>query len=141
MPHPTDYTNAHRRHWHDGEVLFHHKRWANADQLYGFSAECGLKAVMKALGMPVDAHGTPTNKQHKQHVQHLWPIFLTFAQSRQGARYASRISRQNTFSNWSHHDRYSNTTHFNSATTSIHRSSASSVYSMVILAIQDGLVS
>ena len=51
MIHPTDFVDSHRRHWQDAELLFDQSRWANADQLYGFSAECGLKAVMKALGM------------------------------------------------------------------------------------------
>ena len=59
MPHPADFHDAHRRHWQDAELLRKHGRWANADQLYGFSAECGLKAVMKALGMAVDSMGVP----------------------------------------------------------------------------------
>ena len=57
MIHPADFVDAHRRHWEDAELLFDHQRWANADQLYGLSAECGLKAVMQILGMPVDDQG------------------------------------------------------------------------------------
>ena len=56
MPHPSDFTDAHCRHWDDAELLFKLQRWANADQLYGFSAECGLKAVMTFLGMPVECN-------------------------------------------------------------------------------------
>ncbi|MDE0002871.1 MAG: hypothetical protein OXQ29_09265 [Rhodospirillaceae bacterium] len=41
MPHPADFLDAHRRHWCDAELLFNDSRWANADQMYGFSAECG----------------------------------------------------------------------------------------------------
>ena len=59
MIHSADYTDAHRRHWSDAQLLFRHARWANADQLYGFSAECGLRAVMRALGMPVETTGMP----------------------------------------------------------------------------------
>jgi hypothetical protein len=59
MTYPADFADAHRRHWEDAELLFAHDRWANADQLYGFSAECGLKTVMQALGMNTDAAGVP----------------------------------------------------------------------------------
>ena len=51
MPYDTDFADAHRRHWEDAELLHDHGRWANADQLYGFSAECGLKAVMRILDL------------------------------------------------------------------------------------------
>lgn len=49
MTMPTDFADAHRCHWKDTELLFVHRRLGNADQIYGFSAECGLNAVMKAL--------------------------------------------------------------------------------------------
>ena len=61
MAFPADFRDAHLRHWQDAELLFEHQRWANADQLYGLSAECGLKAVMRALGMPVGRHGFQRN--------------------------------------------------------------------------------
>jgi len=46
----TDYLDAFSRHREDGDLLYDHARWPNADQLYGLSAECGLKAVMVAIG-------------------------------------------------------------------------------------------
>ncbi len=46
MTHPAAFADAHRRHWEDAELLFAHERWSNSDQLYGFSAERGLKTVM-----------------------------------------------------------------------------------------------
>ena len=64
----TDFVDAHHRHWEDAELLFDHCRWGNADQLYGFSAECGLKAVMRSSGMPVDNEGTPENR-YRKHVE------------------------------------------------------------------------
>ncbi len=54
-----DFLDAAGRHRADAELLFEHGRWPNADQLYGLAAECGLKAVMEVLGMPVDARGVP----------------------------------------------------------------------------------
>ena len=109
-PYPTDFPDAHCRHWQDGEALYQQRRWDNADQLYGFSAECGLKAVMKSLGMPVKVDGTPEKSKHLKHVQDLWPIFVSFAQHRRGARYIGMLPRSNPFVKWSHHNRYSNPT-------------------------------
>ena len=47
MPYPANFVDAHHRHWEDAQLLFRNHRWANADQLYGLCAECGLKAVMR----------------------------------------------------------------------------------------------
>lgn len=101
MPHATDFPNAHRRHWDDAELLFEHRRWAAADQLYGFSAECGLKAVMRAHGVSVA----------KKHVQDFWPIFEAFLQGPSGARYRSLLPGGAPFADWSHHDRYAHGRH------------------------------
>ena len=92
MTYPADFADAHRRHWEDAELLLAHDRWANADQLYGFSAECGLKAVMRALGMPVDSAGTPQKAAHRKHVQELWPVFQTFAAGHGGRWYLNHLS-------------------------------------------------
>ena len=74
MPHVADFADAHRRHWEDAESLFDCGHWANADHLYGLSAECGLKAVMRALGMQVDDEGAPIDKEHRKHIDELWLI-------------------------------------------------------------------
>ena len=71
MPRPADFADAHRRHLEDAELLFDRERWAKADHLYGLSAECGLKAVMRSLGMPVDAVGMPREREHRQHMPDL----------------------------------------------------------------------
>ena len=84
MPRPPDFIDAHHRHWEDAELLFAHDRWANADQLYGFSADCGLKAAMLAMGMVLNAAGKPADKAHWKHVQDLWPVFRTFSVHRNG---------------------------------------------------------
>jgi hypothetical protein len=51
------YVNAARRHLADAETLFTQGREANAGQLYGFTAECGLKAMLLACGVPEDSDG------------------------------------------------------------------------------------
>lgn len=89
--HP-DYRDAAERHWEDASYLSADKRFANADHLYGLSAECALKAVMQGLGMPLRPDGVPMDKQNRIHINLLWDEFSTFAQSRNGARYATGIN-------------------------------------------------
>ena len=137
MIYPTDFADAHRRHWEDAELLFEHDRWANADQLYGLSAECGLKAVMEVLGMPIDQRGRPP-QQYSKHVQELWPVFVTFARNRNGARYLSILPADTPFDDWSHHNRYAVHGHFHRVSVDPHREAARGVIPMVQLAVQSG---
>ena len=118
-------------------MLFAHARWANADQLYGFSAECGLKAVMLALGMRVDPDGVP-EQEHRKHVQELWPIFRTFAQRHNGQWYLQRLTSGEPFDDWSHHDRYASTRHFSRQSTARHQNAAREICIMLQRATQDG---
>ena len=68
-----DFADARARHWGDAEVLFARGRWANADHLYGLSAECGLKSVMERLGMPMADDLPP--RRYRKHVNDLWRLF------------------------------------------------------------------
>lgn len=140
MIHPSDFTDAHRRHWDDAELLYRHACWPNADQLYGFSAECGLKAMMKAQGgMPVDASGKPTTGQHLQHVDRFWSTFVSFANGLTGARYVRLLPSGTPFADWSHHNRYAHRRHSQESDVEPHREAARKVCQMVQKATQDGL--
>lgn len=44
-----NFLDAHHRHWDDAELLYQAQRWANADHLFGVSAECGLKRLMEMM--------------------------------------------------------------------------------------------
>ncbi|MCE2542715.1 MAG: SAM-dependent methyltransferase [Acidobacteria bacterium] len=134
---PTDFMDAHRRHWEDGELLFNNERWANADQMYGFSAECGLKAVMKYLGMTVDTAGVPEEK-YRKHVQELWPIFIDYAERRGGKRYLRRLPPGEPFADWSHHDRYAHRATFTKDSVEPHQAAAQRILDMVESSVQDG---
>lgn len=133
---PVDFADAHRRHWEDAELLFGHGRLGNADQLYGFSAECGLKAVMVALGMALDPSGRPPRK-YARHVHDLWPLFGKFASGHGGGRYAKQLAGQNPFADWSHHDRYARKGYAGSGELSKHRAGARQVRQMVQMASLD----
>ena len=137
--HGADFADAHRRHWEDAELLFAHARWANADQLYGYSAECGLKLVMESIGMAVDDMGVPAEREHRVHVQALWPQFIAFAGTRrEGARYLALLPPDAPFADWSHHGRYAHRAHLGQSDASRHRDAANEVRQIVDLATEDG---
>ncbi|MBG0661214.1 hypothetical protein [Enterobacter roggenkampii] len=68
-----------KRHIKDGDFLSEHGCTENAGQLYGFVAECGLKALFILLGnFPTDSDGNPLRNKHlpklKSHVDEIVPI-------------------------------------------------------------------
>ena len=105
MTHQVNYADAAKRHWDDAQSLHQNGRWPNADHLYGFSAECALKAVMVALGMQLNPQGVPP-RQYQKHVNQLIRHFRTFVQGNGGAHYAGMLSGDSMFSGWSIHQRY-----------------------------------
>ena len=136
----TDFTDAHKRHWEDAELLFARDRWANADHLYGLSAECGLKAVMVGLGMRVDESGAPREREHRQHIPELWPVFEDFARKRSKGAYLTLLPNGKPFACWSINGRYANRRHFQSANVAPHQSAAGQVRRVVERAEQDGML-
>lgn len=137
MIHRPDFADAHGRHWEDAELLFGNARWANADHLYGLSAECGLKAVMKGLGMRVDAQGRPKKRQHIKHVDQLWSAFGNFAKGHGKPNY---ILTGIPFKNWSINDRYANRRHFANSHVASHRHATLRVRHLIQQARQDGVL-
>ena len=136
MSKPSDFADAHERHWQDAELLFEHHRWANADQLYGMSAECGLKAVMQELGMPLDDTGRP-EREYRKHVNELWLVFQDFASGRDGARYLKMLPSGNPFANWAIDDRYGKSDDFRPTEVVPHREATEQIARMVLVAGQD----
>ena len=118
MVHPADFRNAHDRHWCDAELLFQRGRWANADQLYGYSAECGLKAVMVAHT------GSPIDPGYKRHFPALWGTFLSFVDGPSIAEQLRGLPQANPFAGWSQDNRYAASGHFNAKTVTPHRKAA-----------------
>ena len=130
MTPPADFTGAHRRHWEDAELLFASERLGNADHLYGFSAECGLKAVMTALGMQLGPAGKPP-REYRKHVRELWPEFEEFASRHRGGRYLNELPTESPFSDWSHHDRDARDGHPGAAAVGRHRRAARRIRRLV----------
>ncbi len=130
------FPKAHWRHWEDAELLYAHERWGNADHLFGFSAECGLKAVMASHGMPLDASGHPGESSHRKHIQDLWGVFEQFIRYH-AAAYLRGLPPGSPFSDWSHQNRYSAMGHSGRAAVDRHREAARGILRMVRLLDED----
>lgn len=95
-----DFLDAHDRHWDDAEYLRQMRRWANADHLYGFATECGLKRLMLAFDMPFDsAKDAPTELKDRKHTDEIWARYESYrCGHHRGAAYA--LPAANPFSDW-----------------------------------------
>ena len=133
-----DFRDAHERHWDDAEMLYNSSRWANADHLYGMAAECGLKCLMLAFGMPVNPHGVP-NPNDRKHANAIWSRYESYRCGHpRGAHYA--LPAANPFSNWDVNQRYANRSNFDQARAQSHQTGANTVRNLVYTAIRDGLI-
>lgn len=135
-----DFLDAHERHWQDAETLFQMQRWANADHLYGMAAECGLKRLMLAFGMPYDtADDRPAQKNDRKHADGIWARFEAYrCGHHQGAGYA--LPAPNPFDNWDVAQRYARQSSFDQARVDAHRTGADWVRGLVHKALRDGLI-
>lgn len=135
-----DFLDAHERHWADAERLFQAQRWANADHLYGIAAECGLKQLMRAFGMPFDtARDRPSSTSDQVHADRIWVRFESYrCGHHQGAGYV--LTGSNPFSNWSASQRYAHQSHFDQARAQAHQSGADVVRELIKKARKEGLI-
>lgn len=125
---PLDYLDAHRRHLSDADRLFSDQRFPNADQLYGLSAECGLKAIMLKFGMPMN-NDMPANRHDWKHADGIWMRYETYRQGPDGAsRY---VLSANPFSDWSITQRYDHRADFDETRTRPHKAGAEVVANLV----------
>lgn len=136
-----DYGDAAHRHWEDAHYLLTDGRLANADHLFGLSAECALKAVMLALGMKLKASGAPEDQRYG-HIDNLWDEFGSFVSSRGGARYAALIAPHPNpfFPTWKVNQRYDARSVFSASAVSDHQSGAKRAKICLDMAMLDGMV-
>ena len=122
-----DFKNAAKRHFNDGELLYQHTRWANADNLYGLSAECILKSIIAGLNPhEIDAitgDSIDRRSPHKKHLgnssKNLWEHFSTHFAGRLAAN--SPLSATNPFTDWDIAQRYAHEQYFNEQNVTHHR--------------------
>jgi len=108
---PVHYVDAARRHMADANSLLASRRNANAGQLYGFVAECGLKALLIACGVTPDANGEiPSNTRFRQHVPILANRIVAegnlIPESSRAAQYLTSLAHLDKFADWAIDHRY-----------------------------------
>lgn len=143
---PIQFHKAARRHYWDAKLLFDHGRLANASQLYGFCAECGIKELLIRNGLPTDpATGDILEKKmrvFKQHVHVLVGkinLVNNFLQGRNGAKYLTMISKINNFLDWHTNHRYYDETHLPTASFPGYQDAAQEIMAMLDQAVLDGV--
>ena len=135
-----DFCDAAERHREDAEHLFNDNRLANADHLFGLSAECALKAVMLGLKMNLTSSGKPEDP-YAVHIDKLWTKFITFANNRNGAHYVSLLPGiGNPFDDWNVEQRYDHRSNITSIVVEKHRQAATETKRVLDTAILNGEV-
>ena len=67
-----DFPGAATRHFRDGALLEENRRISNADQLFGFAAECAIKSAL--MGLPGYAESGALAGPYHKHVDQLWDL-------------------------------------------------------------------
>lgn len=127
---PTDYLDAQVRHWEDAESLRDADRIPNADQLFGFSAECGLKWLMLKFGMTLEPTGTrPTAKADQQHIDGIWDRYESYRQGRFAGRDYELTG--SPFKDWNAGQRYCHRSEISKERAEAHRDGAAQVRELI----------
>jgi hypothetical protein len=136
----TDFIDALNRHWQDAECLYGNERWANADHLYGFAAESGLKGLMLKFDMPYNPDkDMPKNTEDRVHADGVWERYESYRSGHiKGSDYP--LPEPNPFDNWKASDRYANESAFDQHHVTPHRHGAELVRNLVKKADLEGLL-
>jgi hypothetical protein len=107
-PPRVDYLASARRHLQDACLLSNRKRLANAGQLFGFSVECGLKAVLVRTGATVDSDGNLLSgyREHLPKLGQLINNVTTLPDGRSASLLQSRLPSLNNMHDWNIEHRY-----------------------------------
>lgn len=133
----TDFRDASARHFEDADILLARARPHNADHLFGFSAECSLKAVMVGIGQPVATDGAPIG--YKNHIDALWAKFQSFSSGLLDARYLAYVPPTNPFASWQAEQRYWGRRGFTAPNLATHRAAAHECRLLIDELILDGV--
>ena len=130
---PDDFFNAFQRHWRDAEFLYADSRWANADQIYAYSAECGLKCLMQQLfGMSVN----PVSRKDRIHADEIWNRYEAYRAGNGATGYV--LPQPNPFDNWDISWRYAHDSNFNQNVVDPHKNGTKIVKGLIDKAILEG---
>lgn len=139
------YEHAARRHLADAETLLNQGRLANAGQLYGFAAECGLKAMLIACGVAPDADGgLPQTHALRKHMPVLFSRVVSHGHlipdGPQASRYMASMPNLAHFHDWSVDHRYWGDASLPVTSVPNWQSAAKEVTTMLDQAKQDGVL-
>jgi len=105
-----DFYGAGRRHYQDAELLMNNSRIPNAGHLFGFAAECGIKALLVSHGLSTDPTtgdlAETRSHKYKTHVNVLINNVQTFPNSPGYSKYLGMMPNLRAFSNWDTAHRY-----------------------------------
>jgi hypothetical protein len=94
------------RHFRDGGILSERQSLDNADQLFGFAAECAIKSALVTLPGCVQ-QGELSNPFRHKHVKELWDLVpLLGLQRRYPGLLAVLRGLKQAFGDWSTDQRY-----------------------------------
>lgn len=146
-----NFAEAARRHLQDAEKLYNDGRHGNAGQLFGFAAECGLKAMLIACKVPAEPDGDlprsgPDGRKYplREHVSRLKDRIVQYGHlipdGAAATRYMANLPGLVHFNNWSIDHRYWCATALPLASVADWRAAAIEVGSMLDQAKQDGVL-
>lgn len=125
-----DYVAAATRHFRDGALLEDNRRVANADQLFGFAAECAIKSALVSL--PGCAGSGVLAQKYREHVDRLWDLApLQDIQRRHRGLVVVLRGLQRPFGDWSTDQRYAREGAVSGEALSRHRQAAARVLGSV----------
>ena len=134
----TDFRDASERHFEDGLLLEAQGRLANADHLFGVSAECSLKAVMIGLGHQPASGGWPVGYQ--DHINQLLSGFQSWAHGLLDAKYATHVPPVTSFSSWNVGQRYWGRHIFTTARVTSHKNASDGCRRLLKELVLDGVL-
>ena len=105
-----DYMAFARRHNKDAHILLHKGRKANAGKMFGFSVECGLKALLVRAGTAVDDDGNILKitglREHLPRLRKLVTDMTTLPDGRAASFVQSHLLHLGTTHDWHTDHRY-----------------------------------
>lgn len=100
-----DFAGAAFRHFRDGTLLEGERRIPNADQLFGFAAECAIKSAL--VGLPGCAESGRLTQEYRVHIDKLWNLAqVQNIQKRYPVLVALLKGLPQPFADWSTNQRY-----------------------------------
>lgn len=133
-----DFLDSHERHLTDAELLFGRARYANADHLFGLSAECGLKRLMEVFGMNLEPDGRPPDRD-RRHINQLRPRFDAYRSGHPlGTQYG--LAPNDPFSDWVVDQRYEHQGRYTKALVESHQKGAQDIAALIHSARLGGIL-